>query len=186
MRHLRRLSESAGIARPRQSPYGKTVKPATRYTSERELSGEPLKIVRPRLVGYGAVLIAMIITLTLATASRPLVSLDFAKDRGLYRLNTQGEIENSYTLKIVNKSHQNKRYNVSVKGFEGLNLIGPAYVNLNPGEQLAFPLSVSVASDALKVDVTEIEFYLTQLGQDDSSLMATSRFTGPLDNHGKY
>ncbi|WP_227497649.1 FixG Ig-like domain-containing protein [Marinobacter sp. BSs20148] len=76
----------------------------------------------------------MIITLTLAIASRPLVSLDFAKDRGLYRLNTQGEIENSYTLKIINKSHQNKRYNVSVKGFEGLNIIGPAYVNLNPGE----------------------------------------------------
>ena len=157
-----------------------------RYTSERELSGEPLKIVRPRLVGYGAVLIAMIITLTWAIASRPLVSLDVAKDRGLYRLNTQGEIENSYTLKIINKSHQNRRFNVSVKGFEGLNLIGPAYVNLNPGEQLTFPLSVSVAPDALKVDVTDIAFYLTQLGQDDSSLMATSRFTGPLDNHRKY
>ena len=114
------------------------------------------------------------------------MSLDVAKDRVLYRLNTQGEVENSYTLKVINKSHQNRRFNVSVKGFEGLNLIGPAYVNLNPGEQLTFPLSVSVASGALKVDVTDIAFYLTQLGQDDSSLMATSRFTGPLDNHRKY
>ena len=157
-----------------------------RYTSERELSGGPLKIVRPRLVGYGAVLIAMIITLIWAIVSRPLVSLDIAKDRGLYRLNTQGEVENSYTLKVINKSHQNRRYNVSVKGLEGLNLIGPAYVSLNPGEQLTFPLSVSVASDALKVDVTDIAFYLTQIGQDDSNLMLTSRFTGPLNNHRKY
>ncbi|MBU2875762.1 cytochrome c oxidase accessory protein CcoG [Marinobacter salexigens] len=149
-----------------------------RYTSERELNGGRLHIMRPRLVAYGALLVAMVLTLGWAIASRPLVSFDVAKDRGLYRFNAQGEIENSYTLKIINKSHERKQFNVSVKGLEGLNLIGPSSINLRSGEKLELPLSVSVKPALLAESMAEIEFYLTQSKDSDLSLVAKSRFTG--------
>jgi polyferredoxin len=56
-----------------------------RYTSERELEGGRLRILRPRLLGYGVVLVFFISTLIWAIATRPMIELDVAKDRGLFR-----------------------------------------------------------------------------------------------------
>ncbi|MNY47256.1 hypothetical protein D3C86_1825100 [compost metagenome] len=63
------------------------------YTSEHELQGGKTRLLRPRLIGYTAVLLVMIGALALALVERPMVSLDVSKDRGLFRENSQGQIE---------------------------------------------------------------------------------------------
>jgi polyferredoxin len=53
------------------------------------------------------VLVVMIGALVIALVNqRPMVSLDVTKDRGLFRENSLGQIENIYSLKIINKTQQ--------------------------------------------------------------------------------
>jgi cytochrome c oxidase accessory protein FixG len=47
-----------------------------KYTSERQLQGGKTHLLRPRLIGYTAVLLVMIAALALALVERPMVSLD--------------------------------------------------------------------------------------------------------------
>ena len=68
-----------------------------RYTSEHELQGGKTHLLRPRLIGYAVVLLVMIGALVMALNMRTMVSLDVIKDRGLFRENSQGQIENIYT-----------------------------------------------------------------------------------------
>jgi polyferredoxin len=54
------------------------------------LQGGKTHLLRPRLIGYTAVLLVMIGALVLALVERPMVSLDVTKDRGLFRENSPG------------------------------------------------------------------------------------------------
>jgi len=73
------------------------------YTTEHNLSGQKTHKLRPRLIGYALVLLAMMSLLATAFFMRPLVGFDVSKDRVLYRENAEGRIENVYSLKIMNK-----------------------------------------------------------------------------------
>ncbi|MGA4815374.1 FixG Ig-like domain-containing protein [Pseudomonas aeruginosa] len=48
----------------------------------------------------------MIGAFVVALDARPLASLDVTRDRGLFRENAAGQIENIYTLKVINKTQQ--------------------------------------------------------------------------------
>ena len=69
-----------------------------RYSSENELAGGKTHWLRPRLIGYAAMLAVMIGAFAWALAERPLISLDVTRDRGLFRENALGQIENIYSL----------------------------------------------------------------------------------------
>ncbi|MBQ1557008.1 MAG: cytochrome c oxidase accessory protein CcoG, partial [Pseudomonas sp.] len=68
-----------------------------RDSSENELAGGKTHWLRPRLIGYAAMLAVMIGAFTWALAERPLISLDVTRDRGLFRENALGQIENIYS-----------------------------------------------------------------------------------------
>jgi cytochrome c oxidase accessory protein FixG len=149
-----------------------------RYTSERELEGGRLRILRPRLLGYGVVLVFFISILIWAIATRPMTELDVAKDRGLFRYNAMGNIENSYILKILNKSQDSKAFRLSVGGMEGADLIGTERVALGAGERREIPVAVSIPPAAIQSSVRDIQFQLHPIDGGDEWIIETSRFTG--------
>jgi polyferredoxin len=59
------------------------------------LQGGKTHLLRPRLIGYVAVLLVMIGALVLALVERPMVSLDVTKDRGLFRENARARSKTS-------------------------------------------------------------------------------------------
>ncbi|MBP3862779.1 MAG: cytochrome c oxidase accessory protein CcoG, partial [Pseudomonas sp.] len=95
-----------------------------RYTSEHELQGGKTHLLRPRLIGYAVVLLVMIGALVMALNMRTMVSLDVIKDRGLFRENSLGQIENIYSLKIINKTQEPQHYRVSLQDGEAFQLQG--------------------------------------------------------------
>src|SRR5690606_36117246 len=103
-----------------------------RYTSENALQGGRTRLLRPRLVGYATALLVMIGAFGWALAERPLLSLDVTKDRTLYRENSQGQIENMYSLKVINKTQQHRQYAVSL-GEGPFQLHGVREISLAPG-----------------------------------------------------
>ena len=94
------------------------------YTTEHNLSGQKTHKLRPRLIGYAVVLLAMISLLVTAFFMRSLVGFDVSKDRVLYRENAEGRIENVYSLKIMNKDQRDHTYVLEAAGLPDLRLQG--------------------------------------------------------------
>ncbi|WP_434672342.1 cytochrome c oxidase accessory protein CcoG [Pseudomonas sp. R1-15] len=152
-----------------------------KYTSERQLQGGKTHLLRPRLVGYTAVLMVMIAALALALVERPMVSLDVSKDRGLFRENSQGQIENIYSLKIINKTQQRQAYQLSLADGAGFVLQGRAQLSLAPGEIVDVPVSVVMLSERPKSGSQEMTFKVADSDEPDIYSEAKSRFVAPMN-----
>lgn len=148
-----------------------------RYTSERALEGGRTHLLRPRLVGYAAALSIMIGAFVWALDARPMLSLDVTKDRTLYRENTQGQIENMYSLKVINKTQQRRDYLITLD--EGpFELHGSGEVSLAPGEIVDLPVSVALL-DSDGVSRRELRFAVSDMADPTSRVSAPSTFIAP-------
>lgn len=152
-----------------------------KYTSEHQLQGGRTRLLRPRLIGYTAVLLVMIGALAVALAERPMVSLDVTKDRGLFRENSLGQIENIYSLKIINKTQQRQDYQLSLADAEGFVLQGNTQLSLAPGEILDVPVSVAMLSERPRSGSREMVFKVADSDEPETFSEATSRFVAPIN-----
>ncbi|RJG09105.1 cytochrome c oxidase accessory protein CcoG [Pseudomonas cavernicola] len=152
-----------------------------RYTSEQALAGGKTHLLRPRLLGYAAVLLMMIGAFVWALETRPLVSLDVTKDRGLFRENSQGQIENIYTLKVINKTQEPSSYVLSLVDSGPFELQGTRELRLEPGEIVDLPLSVVLTSERAASSSETLHFEVTNLNDPDIRVSAKSTFVSPIN-----
>jgi cytochrome c oxidase accessory protein FixG len=151
------------------------------YSSERELQGGKTHLLRPRLIGYTAVLLVMIGALVMALVERPMVSLDVSKDRGLFRENSQGQIENIYSLKVINKTQQRQQYHLALVQGTGFQLQGKTEVSLDAGEIVDLPVSVALLADHPSSSSQTIVFEVVDSHNPGVRSQANSRFVAPLN-----
>ena len=149
-----------------------------RYTTEHELKGKKVHLVRSKLVGYAAVLVVMTSLLIMEIVNRVPVSMDIIRDRNaLARENNRGEVENVYTLKILNKSQADNTYRLSVKGVDNAKWIGEQEVFVKAASVYTLPISIAVDPYDLKGYMTDISFVIEQVsGDSDTTLEQESRF----------
>ncbi len=150
-----------------------------RYTSDNALNGGNTRILRPRLVGYTAVLITLIGIFSWTVATRPLLSVDVARDRTLFRFNQENEVENNYVLSVLNKSRESRTYSISVVGLEGLNIRVDDKVNVAPESMLSVPVAVSVSPEMLSERNYDIVFQVYDPEHPEDQSFVESRFIGP-------
>ncbi|MCL6271012.1 cytochrome c oxidase accessory protein CcoG [Sansalvadorimonas sp. 2012CJ34-2] len=155
-----------------------------RYTSESEVEGNKPHLLRPRLIGYFTVLCVIISAFTYALTHRSSLELEVLRDRqALYTLNSSGNIENIYTLKLVNKTQKAVSLNVTVEGLPNAILAGRTAIDVPAGEGASLPLRLSVAPEHLTgATNTDIEFSIVTVpldGSDPVSASAESRFLSP-------
>ncbi|WP_339531184.1 cytochrome c oxidase accessory protein CcoG [Pseudomonas mucidolens] len=151
------------------------------YTSEHQLQGGKTHLLRPRLIGYSAVLLVMLGALVAALVERPMVSLDVTKDRGMFRENSDGLIENIYSLKVINKTQQHQDYRLELVGADGFQLQGKTRISLAPGEITDVPVSVALTADKPSSSSQIISFKVTDEDQPAIYTVANSRFVAPLN-----
>ncbi|AZD29536.1 cytochrome c oxidase accessory protein CcoG [Pseudomonas chlororaphis] len=151
------------------------------YTSEHRLQGGKTHLLRPRLIGYSTVLLVMIGALALALVERPMVSLDVSKDRGLFRENSLGQIENIYSLKIINKTQQRQDYRLQLVDGDGFQLQGKREISLAAGEIVDLPVSVAMIADQPQSSSQELSFKVVDADQPQIYSVAKSRFVAPLN-----
>jgi len=115
-----------------------------RYTTQNALEGRPARILRPRIVLYGALLAAIAGAWALAIVLRTPVALDVIRDRSaLYRLLDDGRVENVYEVKILNKTEQPHTFRITVAGDGDLSLDPePARFRVAGGEVYSAALRV--------------------------------------------
>lgn len=151
-----------------------------RYSSENELAGGKTHWLRPRLIGYAAMLAVMIGAFAWALAERPLISLDVTRDRGLFRENSLGQIENIYSLKIINKTQQPRSYAIDLVDAGDFELHGPSTLNLAPGEIRDLPVSVALTASHNAAGPQTLHFEVRDQADAGSRVSTKSTFLAPL------
>ncbi len=103
---------------------------------------------------------------------------DVLRDRNaLYRETADGHVGNDYTLKLVNKSQQPRRYRIGMEpAGAGLRLSGPDTVEAGPEQVL--PVILTVIADPGVSGRREIRFIIeSEDGRDRRTI--ESSFFGP-------
>ncbi|KAA1173288.1 cytochrome c oxidase accessory protein CcoG [Marinobacter salinexigens] len=152
-----------------------------RYASERDLKGGKTNLLRPRLVGYFAFLVLMIAVFAWGVASRPLITLDVERDRGMYRYTNAGEVENSYLLKLTNKDNSQKYLIIEVEDPLRVSTTGPLGVVVEAGEKVEVPYSVALPASALNAGANDIVFQISTLHGEKELITETSTFLAPSE-----
>lgn len=152
------------------------------YTTEHQLNDHSVTIIRPKLIGYGAMMIMLMGVFLYLLSSVPSMSLSVLKDRNqLFKLNNEGLIENTYTLKVINKTQISETYSLSVSGIESIHWYGKQIITLQPGEIFTLPISLGVPPVLLNAPITHITFQLKQLsGKKLNTIEKESRFISAL------
>ncbi|TCP76678.1 cytochrome c oxidase accessory protein FixG [Pseudomonas putida] len=151
------------------------------YKSEHSLQGGTTHWLRPRLLGYVAALGVMIAALVVALQMRPMVSLDVIKDRGLFRENAQGQIENIYLLKVINKTERTQHYALRLLDADGFTLQGNTALVVPAGEMSELPVSVAMLAERPTSSSQTLSFEISE--RDDPAIrsVAQSRFVAPMN-----
>ena len=149
-----------------------------RYTTEHELQGKKVHLFRSKLIGYGLVLIVMSSLLGYDIVSRVPLAMDIIRDRNVLARETfNGDIENVYTLKILNMSQTTNVYRVSVKGLKHEKWFGKQEITVPAAEVATLPISISVDPYELKDYMTDIKFVVKQVsGDSHAQIIKDSRF----------
>ncbi|WP_286237704.1 cytochrome c oxidase accessory protein CcoG [Neptuniibacter halophilus] len=151
-----------------------------RYTTEHQLDGNKTHILRPRLIGYFAVLCAMFIAFGYTLFSRVPLEVDILRDRGqLYTEASSGKIENVYTLKLANKEQVDHDYSIAVEGLDGLEYVGDTQVTIRSGELLDLPIRLQIDPRYLDRSNTNIRFRVQALDDPSILIEEENRFIGP-------
>jgi cytochrome c oxidase accessory protein FixG len=149
-----------------------------RYTTEHELQGKKVHLIRSKLIGYAVVLLIMTTMLVLEIANRVPLSLEIIRDRTeLAKENFNGDIENVYTLKILNMSQTDNTYKLSVNGIENTKWHGKQEIMVKAAAVYTLPISISVDPYDLKGYMTDIAFTVEQISpESDVKIEHESRF----------
>ena len=147
------------------------------YTSENALAGKKSPVLRPKILGYGSLSVFFVIIMGITMHARVPVEVSVLRDRNvLYRVNYLDEVENSYHLKLINKSQQVQSYQLGVLGVDNVknSVTGP--IKVEAGEMLSVPVTLTLAREDIKHKITNLQFVIQSENNADIQLLKESRF----------
>ncbi len=157
-----------------------------RYTTENALekhfSAKEVvsHIMRPRIVLYTAILVAIIAGSVWSLATRVPLKVDVIRDRSiLAREADDGRIENVYNLKIMNTTEEPKRYALSVEGMDGIEIVGERIVEVASAENHETTVVVRVPPDSGKAGANTIYFDIKAQNHDGIAVHEKATFLMP-------
>jgi cytochrome c oxidase accessory protein FixG len=146
-----------------------------RYSTENAMAQKLEKtdiishIIRPRIILYTAILILITGLAAWFLAHRIPLKVDIIRDRStLAREADDGQIENVYSLQIMNTEEKPHRYVVTVDGLEGAKIDGATEVEVPAATLQSFMTVVRVPPDAGKKGANQIHFEIK--AQEDESI----------------
>jgi len=153
-----------------------------RYTTENSLQGEKTKLLRPRVLIYGALLAVLAGVFVTGIALRTPLRLDIIPDRNsLFREVDNGRIENVYTLKIMNMDQEQHAYTLEAAGLPGLVIdTNPDRILVEPGEVRTVPATVRIDPEGVRGGGHDITLTLRATDVEDLSVTEDTRFHTPL------
>jgi polyferredoxin len=122
-----------------------------RHTTHNALVGQPTRVLRPRVIVYGLLLLSLIVGWGWGVMHREPLIAEALRDRNaLYRIDGD-VVENVYTLKLVNKQESAQRFRVTLENGAPVLLPGGALtVDAGPGAVVNVPLTLQAPAGAVR------------------------------------
>ncbi len=141
------------------------------------------RVMRPRVLIYGAVLLAIAAAFVTSLAKRHTFKVDVVRDRmTLARVVDDGQIENLYRLQLMNATEQKQRYHVDLEGISGAVLVNASDVDVEPAQARWVTVAVRVSPQAarsLGAGAHPIRFEVVALGVASARVSERSTFVVP-------
>jgi len=154
-----------------------------KYTTEvEEESGgkEKTHFFRARTIYYISIFVFVVSAFFYLISNRIPLIIDIIRDRNaLYTETFSGDIENIYTLKILNMSQIKQTYHLSVEGFKDILLEGKDTFTIDTGEVLTLPVRLRIPADQLLKRSNDIQFIIQATQGEEFRAESTGKFLGP-------
>jgi cytochrome c oxidase accessory protein FixG len=151
-----------------------------RYSSQEALeSGKP-HLLRPRVLLYPLVLIAILVAFALVLTGRSAVDLTVLREGSTaYHRNESGLIENPVRIKIVNRTQGVRHYTVDVDGLPHATIVTDAgSIELGPNETTTVAATILAPADHFHLGRARIDVLV--LDEDGNTTMRRFRLQGPF------
>lgn len=157
-----------------------TARGLIRYTTENAMHGARTRVLRPRILVYATLLTVACAAIVFSLFSRTPLILDVIRDRNaLYREVRGEQIENAYTLKVINLDDKPHTYRLAVSGMSGLHVVSPdGLIAAPPGSVSTFAARLE-APEELSEGVHHINLTLVATDAPGISVRENTRFIGP-------
>ena len=154
-----------------------------RYSTESAMEGNPARILRPRVVIYGLLLLALIAGVLFSLTQRTPLSVEVLADRNVvYREVDWDTIENVYTVRILNKDRVSHEYVLSVEGLPGIEVITRGdRIRVGPGDTDTVVARVQVPRDAVAGAGNPFRLIMQSADDPEIRTVNTARFHGPSE-----
>ena len=147
------------------------------YTSEQKLAGKEVKRFNLKLVSYGTLSLLFTVLLGLWISNRIPLEVNIIRDRNaLYRVNYEGIVENTYTLKILNKSQIPLHFDIDVIDLDYPEIKLPKKLLIGAGMMQEVPITLVIDGDLLKKKITDISFAIQSIEEPDIQLQKNTMF----------
>lgn len=125
------------------------------------------RVLRPRVLVYGAILLALTAAMMASLALRTPLKVDVVRDRAaLSRIVAGGKLENVYRLQVMNATEQPQRYRIEATGLEGLALASEGEFEVGAAESRWVAVRLQVPYGSAPAGSHPIHFDVQTLGGD--------------------
>jgi cytochrome c oxidase accessory protein FixG len=137
-------------------------------------------IIRPRVLGYTAVLILVLGLATWFFANRIPLKVDVIRDRSIMTREVEdGRIENIFTLNVMNTEEQMHRYKIAVDGLAGIEVVDRADIEVPAASSQSVIVLVRVPPDSGSKGANPIHFDIVAKENPDIRVREKASFLMP-------
>ncbi|TDR39972.1 cytochrome c oxidase accessory protein FixG [Tahibacter aquaticus] len=152
-----------------------------RYSTQNAVDAKPTRVLRPRVIVYGLLLLALLAGWSWGVLHRSPLIVEVLRDRNaLYRVAVDGAIENGYSLKLANKLAQPRRLRIATAPGSAVQLRQGAFeVELAAESVLAVPLTLAAPAAGLPRR-QDISLLVENVDGTPLRVAVTTAFFGPV------
>ncbi|MBS0376368.1 MAG: cytochrome c oxidase accessory protein CcoG [Proteobacteria bacterium] len=151
-----------------------------RFTTQNALDGRRTRIMRPRTYVYATLLSVIFVAGLAGLLARTPYGLDVIRDRNaLYQENADDEVENVYTVKILNKDVAAHEFRLELEGLPGARLVTnrPSW-HVEGGEVYSIAVRVAVPEGEFRGG-RDLRFVLVDAAGGARRSVERARFIAP-------
>ena len=126
------------------------------------------RIFRPRVLIYSSILLAITVAMMVSLANKHSFKVDVIRDRGvLARIVDGGNIENVYTLQVMNATEKAQTYDFAVVGINNIKIASENTLVVNSAEARGIAVRVRIPYDTVAAGSHPIEFKIHNANKDE-------------------
>jgi cytochrome c oxidase accessory protein FixG len=137
------------------------------------------RVLRPRVLIYTAILLAIVITLGTSIMLRTPFKADIIRDRILGRIVEDGLIENGYSLQLINSNEARRQFRVSVTGLESARMAGETVFEVGPAGVRMVPIRVRIEPGKAPAGSNKLSFEIEAVDRPEDRVITRSTFYVP-------